>query len=82
MAKALLGYVGSDSRLLDENQRLRRRVADLQSLVTRLQADNEELVARVHDVELLLVPDHLDDPRDRARMTPPCSSPPRLQPAG
>ncbi|MBA2574232.1 MAG: hypothetical protein M3423_08140 [Actinomycetota bacterium] len=61
MAKALLGYVGSDPRLLDENQRLRRRVEDLQSLVKRLQADNDELVSRVHDVEPLLVPDHLDD---------------------
>ncbi|MEJ7744807.1 MAG: hypothetical protein WKF73_21100 [Nocardioidaceae bacterium] len=61
MAKALLGYVGSDPRLLDENQRLRRRVADLQTLITRLQADNERLVSRVHEVELLLVPDHLDD---------------------
>lgn len=70
MAKALLGYVASDPRLLDENQRLRRRVADLQSLVKRLQSDNDELVSRlhrdelasrVHDIEPLLVPDHLDD---------------------
>ncbi len=61
MAKALLGYVGNDPRLLDENQRLRRRVADLQSLVKKLQADNDELVARLPAAEPLLVPDHLDE---------------------
>ncbi len=61
MAKALLGYVGSDPRLLDENQRLRRRVADLQSLVKKLQADNDELVSRIHTIESLIVPDSLDD---------------------
>ncbi len=61
MAKALLGYVGHDPRLLDENQRLRRRVADLQSLVKKLQADNDELLSRVHSIEPLIVPDSLDD---------------------
>ncbi len=46
MAKALLGYVGGDSRLLDENQRLRRRIADLQTVVLRLQAENDLLAAQ------------------------------------
>jgi hypothetical protein len=57
MAKALLGYVGGDNRLLDENQRLRRRVADLEAIVLRLRAENDGLAARVHDDELLTVPD-------------------------
>jgi hypothetical protein len=59
MAKALLGYVGGDSRLLDENQRLRRRVADLQTVVLRLQAENDALVAELHEGELLTVPDSI-----------------------
>lgn len=59
MAKALLGYVGGDSRLLDENQRLRRRIADLQTVVLRLQAENDALVAQLHEGDLLTVPDHI-----------------------
>ena len=61
MAKALLGYVGADTRLLDDNQRLRRRVADLEAVVLRLQAENDALSARLHDGELLLVPDDMAD---------------------
>ncbi|MGH3504381.1 MAG: hypothetical protein ACRDQA_26295 [Nocardioidaceae bacterium] len=57
MAKALLGYVGGDPRLLDDNRRLRRRVADLEAVVLRLQAENDSLAAQVHDGELLTVPD-------------------------
>jgi cell division protein FtsB len=57
MAKALVGYLGSDARLLDDNQRLRRRVADLEAVVLRLQAENDALAAQVHDGELLVVPD-------------------------
>lgn len=53
MAKALLGHVHSDARatsaLAVENQRLRRRVADLEALVLRLQADNDRLAAAVRD---------------------------------
>ena len=59
MAKALLGYVGGDSRLVDENHRLRRRVADLQTMVLRLQAENDALAAQVHEGELLTVPDSI-----------------------
>jgi hypothetical protein len=67
MAKALLGYVGGDSRLLDENQRLRRRVADLQTVVLRLQAENDALVAQLHEGELLTVPDSISSNAAAAR---------------
>lgn len=53
MAKALLGYVGGDSRLHEENLRLRRRVADLQAVVLRLQAENDALAAESHDADVL-----------------------------
>lgn len=59
MAKALLGYIGSDARILDDNQRLRRRVADLEAVVLRLQAENDALSARLHEGELLVVPDSI-----------------------
>ncbi len=61
MAKALLGYVGGDTRHVDENRRLRRRVADLEAVVLRLQAENDALAARAHEGELLTVPDHIED---------------------
>lgn len=57
MAKALVGYVGSDPRVFDDNQRLRRRVADLEAIVLRLQAENDALAAQVHDGDLLVVPE-------------------------
>jgi hypothetical protein len=63
MAKALLGYVGgNDMRLFDENQRLRRRITDLEAIVLRLQAENDTLAAEVHQGELLTVPDHIEEP--------------------
>ena len=53
MAKALLGHVNSDVRttavLTVENGRLRRRVEDLETLVLRLQADNDRLAAAARD---------------------------------
>jgi hypothetical protein len=56
MAKALLGHLNSDARttsvLAVENRRLRRRVEDLESLVLRLQADNDRLAAAVRDDRL------------------------------
>ncbi len=60
MAKALIGYIGRNPRLSDDNQRLRRRVADLEAVVLRLQAENDALAAQVHDGELLIVPEHLE----------------------
>ena len=58
MAKALLGYMSStDPRVLAqitaENQRLRRRVNDLEAHLLRLQADNDKLAATVHESPLL-----------------------------
>lgn len=47
MAKALLGHLGIDQRgsvqLSSENSRLRARVADLETLVRRLQQENDRL---------------------------------------
>ncbi|GAA2116020.1 hypothetical protein [Nocardioides bigeumensis] len=49
MAKALIGYLDSDlrtpTRLSVDNSRLRRRVAELESLVLRLQEENDRLTA-------------------------------------
>jgi hypothetical protein len=47
MAKALIGYMHSDqrtpTRLAIENSRLRARVAELETLVLRLQEQNDRL---------------------------------------
>jgi hypothetical protein len=59
MAKALLGYVGGDTRLVEENRRLRRRIGDLEAVVLRLQAENDALAARLHGGDLLVVPDDI-----------------------
>jgi hypothetical protein len=61
MAKALMGFVGGDPRLMDDNQRLRRRVAELEALILRLQAENDALAAQAHHGDLLTVPDHIED---------------------
>lgn len=61
MAKALIGHLRSDqrvpARLGLDNQRLRNRVADLEALVLRLQAENDQLVAE--RAERLLEPEML-----------------------
>ena len=48
MAKALIGHLHSDQRIPArlglENQRLRCRVAELETLVLRLQVENDRLV--------------------------------------
>lgn len=48
MAKALMGHLRNDqrvpARLGLENQRLRDRVAELETLVLRLQVENDRLV--------------------------------------
>ena len=50
MAKALLGYLNSDlrtpARIAAENHRLRSRVGELETLVLRLQAENDRLTAQ------------------------------------
>ena len=48
MAKALIGYMNSDLRtpvLVAENDRLRTRVRELESLVLRLTEENDRLAA-------------------------------------
>ena len=49
MAKALIGYLDSDlrtpTRQTVDNSRLRRRVAELETLVLRLQEENDKLTA-------------------------------------
>ena len=53
MAKALMGHVSNELRatpaLAVENRRLRRRIEDLETLVLRLQADNDRLAAADRD---------------------------------
>ena len=57
MAKALYGYaIGTDSRVAAQleahNRLLRQRVSDLEALVTRLQAENDQLLAAASDEAL------------------------------
>ena len=55
MAKALLGHMGgTDPRLARDAVLLRRRVADLETLVARLQRDNDELAAALSQRDLML----------------------------
>jgi hypothetical protein len=56
MAKALYGHVGSapDRRVLDEVNRLRTRVQDLEIEVMWLRAENDRLVAAASDSDELL----------------------------
>jgi RecB family endonuclease NucS len=50
MAKALVGYrMAYDQRLMLETLELRRRVADLEHLVDRLQRDNDQLREDLHE---------------------------------
>jgi hypothetical protein len=63
MAKALLGHLGgTDPRMLEQVRLLNRRVADLEAHVMRLQAENDHLVATVHDGRLLTVDEALRAP--------------------
>ena len=51
MAKALIGHLAGDprtaARLSTDNRRLRQRVTELETLVLRLQAENDQLEARL-----------------------------------
>jgi hypothetical protein len=65
MAKALIGYVGTQdprvtSRLVTENRQLRQQVADLRELVLRLQQENDALTAAI-DPALLEVSSSTED---------------------
>jgi hypothetical protein len=63
MAKALLGHLGgTDPRMLEQVRLLNRRVADLEAHVMRLQAENDHLVAQVHEGRLLTVDEALRAP--------------------
>jgi hypothetical protein len=54
MAKALLGHLGgTDVHTTGELTRLRLRVKDLESLIIRLQAENDALAAAAEHDELL-----------------------------
>lgn len=56
MAKAILGHVGGpDPRIVAEMRRLQRRVAELESELIRVRAENETLSTELHRVELLSV---------------------------
>lgn len=64
MAKALLGHMSSTdpralAQLMAENQRLRRRVADLEAHLMRLQAENDSLAAAAHREPLLMLDDSM-----------------------
>lgn len=56
MAKALMGHLALDPRgsasILAENRRLRTRVADLEALVLRLQAENDHLCAEMRETSV------------------------------
>jgi hypothetical protein len=53
MAKAILGHVGGpDPRLMAEVARLRRRVGELETEVTRLNAENQVLLTQSLDQSL------------------------------
>lgn len=67
MSKALLGYMAGDSRLHDENQRLRRRIVELQALVLRLQSENDALTTELQAGELLTVPADMSGAATSAR---------------
>jgi len=60
MAKALIGYMNSDlrtpARLAAENQRLRTRVHELETLVRRISEENDRLAARAAVLELESTP--------------------------
>jgi len=54
MAKALLGHMGrTDPRLSRESLLLRRRIADLEAVVARLQRDNDDLSVALRERDLL-----------------------------
>jgi hypothetical protein len=66
MAKALIGYVGTQdpritSRLVTENRHLRQQVADLRALVLRLQAENDALTAAIDPALLQVDPASSED---------------------
>jgi uncharacterized small protein (DUF1192 family) len=62
MAKALLGAVGAPAQNQYELATLRRRVADLQAELARLQSENDALNAALSERVEALNPDDLLEP--------------------
>jgi hypothetical protein len=71
MAKSLYGHLGgeSDLRLWDEMRKLRRRGADLEAHIMRLQAENDHLVGSVHGGRLLTVDEALRVPQEQREIS-------------
>ena len=67
MAKALIGHLAGDphtaARLATDNRRLRGRVAELEKLVLRLQAEHDQLEARLQRARPADAPGRGDAPR-------------------
>jgi cell division protein FtsB len=61
MAKALIGHLAFDTRtaarLATDNRRLRERITELETLVLRLQAENDQLEARQQGARGPVAPD-------------------------
>ncbi|MGQ0631714.1 MAG: hypothetical protein ACT4P1_11770 [Sporichthyaceae bacterium] len=56
MAKAILGHIGGpDPRMINEMRRMQRRIAELESELMRIRAENDALSAELHHAELLTV---------------------------
>lgn len=54
MAKAILGHLGGpDPRMLNDMRRMKRRIAELESELMRVRAENDSLCAALHSHELL-----------------------------
>ncbi|MGQ0626126.1 MAG: hypothetical protein ACT4PP_15945 [Sporichthyaceae bacterium] len=53
MAKAILGHIGGpDPRMINEMRRMQRRIAELESELRRVRAENDALAAELHSAEL------------------------------
>ena len=59
MAKAILGHLGGpDPRMINEMRRMQRRIADLESELIRVRAENDSLCETLHSHELMSVELH------------------------
>jgi hypothetical protein len=59
MAKAILGHLGApDPRMISEMRRMQRRIAELESELLRVRAENDSLCAALHSHELMTVELH------------------------
>lgn|GEM_PF-3528717 len=59
MAKAILGHLGGpDPRMINEVRRMQRRIAELESELMRVRAENDSLSAMLHTPEFMSVELH------------------------